>query len=78
VFRVQGSEVIDENYYEKYGMGIYEIYGENNNVAPTSILIISFKKSNLLYYMWFVGDPAIFEDASEDIKIMVDSFYIYD
>jgi len=78
VFRLQGSEVIDENYYEKYGMGIYEIYGENHDVAPTSILIISFKKSNLLYYMWFVGDPTVFEDASEDIKIMVDSFYIYD
>ncbi|OPZ87343.1 MAG: PBS lyase HEAT-like repeat protein [Firmicutes bacterium ADurb.Bin419] len=78
VFRVQGSKVIDENYYEKYGMGIYEIYGENHDVAPTSILIISFKKGNLLYYMWFVGDPTVFEDAGEDIKIMVDSFYIYD
>lgn len=77
VFRIQGSEVIDERGFEKYGMDIYEIYGENHEVTPTSILIVSFKKNNLLYYLWFVGDPVAFQDASEDIEIMVDSFYIY-
>ncbi len=77
VFRVQGSEILDENYYEKYGMEIFEVYGENNDVVPTSILIISFKKDDLAYYMWFVGDPTAFEEASKDIEIMVDSFYIY-
>jgi HEAT repeat protein len=77
VFRIQGSEVIDERGFEKYGMEIYEIYGENHEVTPTSILIVSFKKNNLLYYLWFVGDPVAFQDASEDIEIMVDSFYIY-
>ncbi len=77
VFRIQGSEVVDERDFEKYGMEIYEIYGENHEVTPTSILIVSFKKGNLLYYMWFVGDPTAFEKASEDIEIMVDSFYIY-
>ncbi|NYB51460.1 MAG: HEAT repeat domain-containing protein [Methanobacteriaceae archaeon] len=77
VFRIQGSEVVDERSFEKYGMDVYEIYGENHDVTPTSILIVSFKKENLLYYMWFVGDPKAFEDASEDIEIMVDSFYIY-
>ncbi len=77
VFRIQGSEVVDERGFEKYGMDIYEIYGENHDVTPTSILIVSFKKDDLLYYMWFVGDPTAFEEASEDIEIMVDSFYIY-
>ncbi len=77
VFRIQGSEVVDERGFEKYGMEIYEIYGENHEVTPTSILIVSFKKNNLLYYLWFVGDPVAFQDASEDIEIMVDSFYIY-
>ncbi|WP_321422449.1 HEAT repeat domain-containing protein [uncultured Methanobacterium sp.] len=77
VFRIQGSEVIDEMDFEKYGMEVYEIYGENNELTPTSILIVSFKKNNLLYYLWFVGDPVAFQDASEDIEIMVDSFYIY-
>nr|WP_319374246.1 HEAT repeat domain-containing protein [uncultured Methanobacterium sp.] len=77
VFRIQGSEVVDERGFEKYGMEIYEIYGENHEVTPTSILIVSFKKNNLLYYLWFVGDPVAFQDASEDVEIMVDSFYIY-
>ena len=77
VFRIQGSDVIDERYFEKYGMEVYEIYGENHEVTPTSILIISFKKEDLLYYMWFVGDPVAFEEAGEDIEIMVDNFYIY-
>lgn len=77
VFIVQGSEILDERYFEKYGMDVYEVYGENHDVAPTSILIVSFKKEDLLYYMWFVGDPTAFEEASEDIEIMVDSFYIY-
>ena len=77
VFKVQGSQVVDERYFEKYGMDIYELYGENHEVTPTSIIIVSFKKEDLLYYMWFVGDPTAFEEASEDIEIMVDSFYIY-
>ncbi|MDI3550311.1 MAG: hypothetical protein PWQ15_1414 [Methanobacterium sp.] len=77
VFRMQGSEVIDERSFENYGMEIYEIYGENHEVTPTSILIVSFKKDNLLYYLWFVGDPVAFEEANEDIQLMVDSFYIY-
>lgn len=77
VFRIQGSEVIDERDFEKYGMEIYEIYGENHEITPTSILIVSFKKEDLLYYMWFVGDPTAFDEAGEDIEIMVDSFYIY-
>ena len=77
VFKVQGSEVIDERDFEKYGMEVYEIYGKNHEVTPTSILIVSFKKMDLLYYMWFVGDPTAFDEAGEDIKIMVDSFYIY-
>lgn len=77
VFRIQGSEVIDERGFEKYGMEIYEIYGENNEVTPTSILIVSYKKNNLLYYLWFVGDPVTFQEAKKDIEIMLDSFYIY-
>jgi len=77
VFRIQGSEVVDERDFEKYGMEVYEIYGENHDVTPTSILIVSFKKNNLLYYLWFVGDPVAFQEASTDIEIMVDSFYIY-
>lgn len=77
VFRIQGSEVIDERGFEKYGMEIYEIYGENTEVTPTSILIVSYKKNNLLYYLWFVGDPITFHEAKTDIEIMLDSFYIY-
>ncbi|MDO5835267.1 MAG: HEAT repeat domain-containing protein [Methanobacterium sp.] len=77
VFRIQGSEVMDERDFERYGMEVYEIYGENHEVTPTSILIVSFKKENLLYYLWFVGDPHAFQEASEDIELMVDSFYIY-
>jgi HEAT repeat protein len=77
VFRIQGSEVMDERGFERYGMEVYEIYGENHEVTPTSILIVSFKKDNLLYYLWFVGDPVAFQEASADIELMVDSFYIY-
>lgn len=77
VFRVQGSTITDEQEFEKDGMEGFQIIGKNDRVTPTRILIVSFKKDDLLYYMWFVGDPIAFEEAEDDIDLMLDSFYIY-
>jgi len=78
VFDIQETKLMEESEFYKDGMECYLLLGENETVASTEILIISFKKSDLLYYMWFAGDPSVLNEAEDDINLMVESFKIYD
>jgi len=77
VLAIQNSNLIFEDAYEKDKMEVYQIVAENNEVVPTDILTVSFKKGDLLYYLWFAGDPEVLKQAEEGIQIILDSFYIY-
>jgi HEAT repeat protein len=77
VLAIQNSSIIYENIQEKENMEIYEIVAENKEVKATRIVIVSFKLDDLLYYMWFAGDPNAFKNASESIDQMIDTFFIY-
>jgi HEAT repeat protein len=76
VFTIQNIQLLEEIEFERDEMEGYQLIGEDKNIVPTRILIISFKKDDLLYYFWFAGGPAAFNEVKEDISIMVDSFYI--
>jgi hypothetical protein len=39
-------------------------------------MIVAFKKKDLLYYLWFAGEPDNFDLFDEDIDFIVDSFHI--
>lgn len=77
VFDIQNTKLIDEIEFTKDGMECYLLLGENEDVYPTKIMIISFKKYDLLYYMWFAGDYFALDNSKDEIKLMVDSFNIY-
>lgn len=77
VFEFQETQLIDERDFYIGEMECYILIGENQSVAPTEIIIILFKKGDLLYYMWFAGDPLALNDDADDINLMVKSFYIY-
>jgi len=76
VFIIQDNQLLEEIEFERDEMEGYQLLGEDKNIIPTRILIVSFKKDDLLYYLWFAGYPASFHEAKEDISIIVDSFYI--
>jgi len=76
VFIIQDNQLLEEIEFERDGMEGYQLIGEDQNIIPTRILIVSFKQDDLLYYLWFTGDPAAFHEAKEYIGIIVDSFYI--
>jgi len=76
VFIIQDIQLLEEIEFERDEMEGYRLMGEDKNIIPTRILIVSFKKDDLLYYFWFAGGPAAFKEETEDISIMVDSFAI--
>jgi HEAT repeat protein len=76
VFMIQDHKLLEEIEFERDEIEGYQLVGEDQNVIPTRILIVSFKKDDLLYYLWFAGDPAVFREVKEDISIIIDGFYI--
>lgn len=77
VLAIQNSSLISEDMFERDEMEVYQMVAENNEVVPTDILTVSFKKKDLLYYLWFAGDPKVLKEAEEGIQLILDSFYIY-
>ena len=77
VFSIQHTELLEEMEFKRDEMDGYMLMGENQDVGHTHIFIVSFKKDDLLYYMWFAGDPAAFPEAEDGINLMVNSFYIH-
>jgi len=77
VFSIQNTQLLEELEFKRDEMEGYMLMGENQNVGHTHIFIVSFKKGDLLYYLWFAGDPAAFHDAEDGINRMVNSFYIH-
>jgi HEAT repeat protein len=77
VFMMQNSRIISEIGFRARDMDAYIIVGENpHNEAITKIMIVAFKKKDLLYYLWFAGEPDNFELFNEDIDFIIDSFHI--
>ncbi|MDP3065933.1 MAG: HEAT repeat domain-containing protein [Methanobacteriaceae archaeon] len=77
VIAIQNSSLISEDMFKRDEMEVYQMVAENNEVVPTDILTVSFKKKDLLYYLWFAGDPTVLKEAEEGIQLILDSFYIY-
>jgi HEAT repeat protein len=77
VFMMQNSSIISEMGFISKGMETYILVGENpHGSAVTKIMIVAFKKKDMLYYLWFAGEPDNFEIFNEDIDLIVDSFKI--
>jgi HEAT repeat protein len=78
VFIIQNSQIISETEFRVDGIDVHTIIGENLNlVPPTKIMVFSFKIEDLLYYFWFSGGYESFENAKEDIDLIVDNFRVY-
>jgi len=77
VFMMQNSNITSEMGFKSKGMESYILVGENpHDLSMTKIMIVAFKKRDLLYYLWFAGEPEKFEIFDEDIDLIVDSFHM--
>lgn len=77
VFMMQNSTIVSEMGFIAKGMETYILVGENpHGSSITKIMIVAFKKRDMLYYLWFAGEPENFEIFNEDIDLIVDSFQI--
>ncbi len=77
VFMMQNSRVLSEMGFKARDMDAYILVGENpHDVSMTKIMIVAFKKRDLLFYLWFAGEPDNFELFDEDIDLILDSFHI--
>jgi HEAT repeat protein len=77
VFMMQNSQITSELGFRARDMDAYIIVGENpHGISITKIMIVAFKKKDLLYYLWFAGEPDNFDLFDEDIDFIVDSFHI--
>ncbi len=78
VFIIQNSTILSETEFTADGIDVHTVIGENvNNIAPTKIMVISFKIEDLLYYLWFSGGRESFERTQEDIDLIIDNFRVY-
>lgn len=78
VFIIQNSTILSETEFTADGIDVHTVIGENTNeIAPTKIMVISFKIDDLLYYLWFSGGRESFENAQKDINLIVDNFRVY-
>jgi hypothetical protein len=77
VFLIQNSKIVSSTTFKANGMDAYLLLGENPHVSMTKIMIVAFKKRDLLYYLWFSGEPEIFNTLNEDIDLIVESFRIH-
>ena len=77
VFLMQNSRIISEMEFKPKNMDGYLLIGENlHSVSTTKIMIVVFKRNDLLYYLWFAGEPGNFELFDEDVDLIVYSFHI--
>jgi HEAT repeat protein len=77
VFLMQNSRIISEMEFKAKNMDAYLLIGENpHDVSITKILIVAFKRRDLLFYLWFAGEPGNFELFDEDVDLIVYSFHI--
>jgi len=76
VFYIQNTHLMEEMEFKRDEMEGYMLMGENQNVGHTHIFIVTFKKDDLLYYLWFAGHPAAFPEAENEINLIVNSFNI--
>lgn len=77
VFMMQNNTIMSEMGFRARDMDAYILVGENpHDVSTTKIMIVAFKKRDLLFYLWFAGEPEKFEIFDEDIDLIVDSFHI--
>ncbi len=77
VFMIQNSNIISHMGFKAGDMDAYIIVGEkSHDVSLTKIMIVAFKKRDLLFYLWFAGESDIFQRVDEDIDLIVDSFHI--
>lgn len=78
VFIIQNSTILSETEFTAEGIDVHTIIGENaNDIASTTIKVISFKIDDLLYYLWFSGGRESFERAQRDIDLIIDNFRVY-
>ncbi|ADZ08722.1 PBS lyase HEAT domain protein repeat-containing protein [Methanobacterium lacus] len=77
VFMMQNSSITSEMGFISRGMETYILVGENpHGSSVTKIMIVAYKKKDMLYYLWFAGEPDNFEIFNDDVDLIVDSFKI--
>lgn len=77
VFLMQDSKILSEMPLKAHKMDAHIIMGENpHDVSNTKIMIVAFKRADLLFYLWFAGEPDYFEHFDEDIDMIIESFQI--
>ena len=78
VFIIQNSTILSETEFSAEGIDVHTVIGENiSEIAPTKIMVISFKMDDLLYYFWFSGGHESFEILQRDIDLIIDNFRVY-
>ena len=78
VFMMQNSTIVSEMGFIAKGMETYILVGENpHGSSITKIMIVAFKKRDMLYYLWFAGEPENFDVFNEAIDLIVESFRIH-
>jgi HEAT repeat protein len=78
VFLIQNSKILSKLSFKVRDMDAYLLMGENpHSVSMTRILICAFKKEDVLYYLWFAGEPEIFDLLEEDMDLILESFQIH-
>ena len=78
VFIIQNSTILSETEFSAEGIDVHTVIGENvSEIAPTKIMVISFKMDDLLYYFWFSGGHESFEIFQRDIDLIIDNFRVY-
>jgi HEAT repeat protein len=78
VFMMQNSSITSETGFISRGMETYILVGENpHGSSVTKIMIVAYKKNDMLYYLWFAGEPENFKIFNDDVDLIVDSFKIH-
>jgi HEAT repeat protein len=77
VFLIENSKIISSKAFKTRDMDAYCLLGENpHRTSITRIMIVAFKKRDLLYYIWFSGEPEIFDNLTNDMDLITESFQI--
>ncbi len=77
VFLIENSKIISSKAFKTEDMDVYRLLGENpHKTSNTKIMIVAFKKRDLLYYIWFSGEPEIFNNLQGDMDLITESFRI--
>lgn len=78
VFIIQKSRILSETEFRVDGIDVHTLIGENTNkIAPTKIMVVSFKIDDILYYFWFSGGFESFKKYDEDVNLIIDNFRVY-